>query len=169
MREKLGLFGSSPSSRSDTRAGSISTALLWAPFGSCPRAFACRPGSAYEEGRESGDNDALDGLDDIKDTAVLDAGLFYDIGDLTLDFALEQDLLERGKGQLTFLGARYDIELLDDRLKVSPQADISLPPQSISGPNLDSHRKRLLRRSLMTIAPMPASNPMDLAQAWISS
>ncbi len=82
-------------------------------------------GVAYEEGRAEGDNDALEGLDDIKDTAVLDAGLFYEIDDLTLGVALELDLLGRGKGLVTFFGAKYDFELLDDRLEISPQVDIS--------------------------------------------
>ncbi|MEM7042007.1 MAG: MipA/OmpV family protein [Pseudomonadota bacterium] len=100
---------------------SLAAGAIW----KLPSGFRLQTGISYEEGRESGDNDALDGLDDIKDTAVLDAGLFYDVGDLTLGFALEQDLLGRGKGLVTFLGARYDIELLNGRLKVSPQADIS--------------------------------------------
>lgn len=90
-----------------------------------PSGFRLQTGISYEEGRASSDNDALNGLDDIKDTAVLDAGLFYDMGSLTLGFALEQDLLDRGKGLVTFLGARYDIELWDDRLEVSPQIDVS--------------------------------------------
>lgn len=90
-----------------------------------PNGFRLQTGIGYEEGRESGDNDALDGLDDIKDTAVLDLGLFYGIGDLTLGVALEQDLLGRGKGLVTFLGARYDFEFLDERLEISPQVDIS--------------------------------------------
>ncbi len=101
---------------------SLAAGAVW----SLPSGFRLQTGISYEEGRSSGDNDALDGLDDIKDTAVLDAGLFYDIGDLTLGFALEQDLLGRGKGLVTFLGARYDIELLDGRLEISPQVDISL-------------------------------------------
>ncbi|MGH1479984.1 MAG: MipA/OmpV family protein [Geminicoccales bacterium] len=100
---------------------SLAAGAIW----QLPSGFRLQTGISYEEGRESGDNDALDGLDDIEDTAVLDAGLFYDIGDLTFGFALEQDLLGRGKGLVTFLGARYDIELLDGRLEVSPQVDIS--------------------------------------------
>lgn len=100
---------------------SLSAGALW----QLPHGFRLQTGIGYEEGRESSDNDALDGLDDIKDTAVLDAGLFYDIGDLTLGFALEQDLLDRGKGLVTFLGARYNFEFLDGRLEVKPQVDIS--------------------------------------------
>lgn len=100
---------------------SLAAGAIWA----LPRGFRLQTGISYEEGRESGDNDALDGLDDIKDTAVLDAGLFYDIGDLTLGFALEQDLLGRGKGLVTFLGAKYSIELMEERLEISPQIDIS--------------------------------------------
>ncbi len=90
-----------------------------------PGGFRLQTGVSFEEGREESANDALEGLDDIKDTAVLDAGLFYDIGDLTLGFALEQDLLGRGKGLVTFLGASYAFEFLNDRLRVAPQADIS--------------------------------------------
>ncbi len=94
-------------------------------FWTLPKNFRLQTGISYEEGRSAGDNDALDGLDDIKDTAVLDAGLFYEFGDLTLGFALEQDLLGRGKGLVTFFGARYDFDFFDDRLEISPQVDVS--------------------------------------------
>ena len=90
-----------------------------------PGGFRLQTGVAYEEGRSSGDNEALEDLDDIDDTAVLDLGLYYPIGDLTVGLALEQDLLGKGKGLVTFIGARYDIELLNDRLTISPQVDIS--------------------------------------------
>ncbi len=100
---------------------SLAAGAVWG----LPGGFRLQTGVSFEEGREEGDNDALDGLDDIKDTAVLDAGLFYDLGDLTLGFALEQDLLGRGKGLVTFLGARYAFELLDERLEIAPQVDIS--------------------------------------------
>ena len=100
---------------------SLALGAIW----NLPYGFRLQTGISYEEGRESSDNDALDGLDDIDDTAVLDAGLFYDIGDLTLGFALEQDLLDQGKGLVTFLGARYTFEFLDGRLEVVPQVDIS--------------------------------------------
>lgn len=99
----------------------IGAGAIW----SLPNGFRLQTGVSYEEGRPSGDNDALEGLDDIKDTAVLDLGLFYDIGDLTLGFALEQDLLSKGKGLVTFLGARYAFAFLDDRLEIAPQVDIS--------------------------------------------
>lgn len=99
----------------------IGAGAIW----TLPYGFRLQTGVSYEEGRPSGDNDALDGLDDIKDTAVLDAGLFYDIGDLTLGFALEQDLLGKGKGLVTFFGASYAFAFLDDRLEISPQIDIS--------------------------------------------
>lgn len=95
-------------------------------FWKLPYGFRLQTGISYEEGRPSGDNEALDGLDDIEDTAVLDAGIFYDIGDLTLGFALEQDLLGRGKGLVTFLGARYTFEFLDERLEIAPQFDLSI-------------------------------------------
>ncbi|MGI9509306.1 MAG: MipA/OmpV family protein [Geminicoccaceae bacterium] len=94
-------------------------------FWNLPHGFRMQTGIGFEPGRDSDDNDDLDGLDDIDDTAVLDFGLFYGIGDLTLGFALEQDLLGQGKGLVTFLGARYDFDFLDGRLEIAPQVDIS--------------------------------------------
>ena len=99
----------------------IGAGAIW----TLPYGFRLQTGVSFEEGRPSGDNDALDGLDDIEDTAVLDVGLFYGIGDLTLGFALEQDLLGKGKGLVTFFGANYAFEFLDDRLEIAPQIDIS--------------------------------------------
>ena len=75
----------------------VAAGAIW----SLPNDFRLQTGISFEEGRESGDSDALDGLDDIDDTAVIDAGLFYDNGDLTLGFALEQGLLGQGKGLVT--------------------------------------------------------------------
>lgn len=90
-----------------------------------PYGFRLQTAIGTEEGRKASDNDDLDGLDDGKDTIVLDGGLFYDIGDLTLGFAFEQDLLGRGKSLVTFWGAQYRFEFLDDRLEITPGFDIS--------------------------------------------
>lgn len=77
----------------------------------------------YEEGRGS-DNSALKGLDGQRDTLKGEFTLAREMGPWELAFTLQPDLLGRGKGLVTFLGAEWEGTLAEN-LRVGAALDVS--------------------------------------------
>lgn len=77
----------------------------------------------YEEGRDAG-NSALHGLDKQRDTLEGEFTLARELGPWELALTLQPDLLGRGKGLVTFLGAGRDW-MLAENLRVGAALDVS--------------------------------------------
>lgn len=80
----------------------------------------------YEEGRENKSDNALNGLDKVRDTVEGQFSFFYRFLPNTFLFAVFQpDLLGRGKGLVYFVGVGNDTLFFADRLRVSTGIDLS--------------------------------------------
>ncbi len=80
----------------------------------------------YEEGRDKKADNALKGLDKVRDTVEGQFSFFYRFLPNTVFGAVFQpDLLGRGKGLVYFIGVGNDTMFLSDTLRVSSRIDLS--------------------------------------------
>ena len=77
----------------------------------------------YEEARDN-ENEALQGFEEVDATVEAQITLAKRLGDFTLAGVLQPDVLDRGKGFVTFLGLSYD-QMLSERWRFGATADVS--------------------------------------------
>lgn len=78
----------------------------------------------YEFGRDNADDTALAGFPDVDDTVEAQTILFWQVGQVVVGGGLQVDVLDRGKGLVGFLGAKYQ-RLLTPKLSLRTEIDLS--------------------------------------------
>ena len=67
----------------------------------------------YEPGRDSEEDPNLRSFDTIEDTWEIQAMYFHEVGPIDVGVGFQQDLLNKGKGLVGFLGAQYEHDVTE--------------------------------------------------------
>ncbi len=78
----------------------------------------------YEFGRDNDDDPILTGFAEVEDTIEFQAVIIRELGDFEVGLGFQQDIRNRGKGFVGFVGAGYE-KALTDRLSWNANFDLS--------------------------------------------
>ncbi len=78
----------------------------------------------YEFGRDNADDPILTGFKEVEDTVEFQAIIIRELGDFEIGLGFQQDVRNRGKGFVGFVGAGYE-KYLTDRLSWNANFDVS--------------------------------------------